>query len=230
MISGHFMYQTIIFLLALFTSSHALAEGDTSWLNAKNKYSCSMDLEQCFLDDFLSEDDEKVVDGIFLYLDNIDYLSNYYSKTKFLKNLAVISKKNENFAFLIEANIYLDGDNFEQDLDKSIEIIESSPFYNENDPDQMVILGRSYYLKFTMAKESSLDLYLNAKKYLKKSYELDESYATRELAFLLVKSRDLKDLKLAGDIFRVFSETGDADDVYNYEVYIKGMKQLKDNQ
>ena len=59
---------------------------------------------------------------------------------------------------------------------------------------------------------------------------MDKSYATRELAFILIKSRDLDDLELAGDIFRIFSETGDEEDVYNYEVYIKGMKYLKDNQ
>ena len=224
------MYQILVFLLALFMSSQVFADGDISWVNAKNKYSCTKELDTCFLEDFTSEEDSKVVDGIFFYLDNINYLSHYYNKTKFLDRLDSISKKNENYAFLIEASIYYHGEGFVQDLDKSIEIIESSPFYNENDPDQMIILGQSYYLKFTRSKEPPLDWYIKAKEYLKKSYTLDRSYATRELAFILIKSRDLDDLELAGDIFRIFSEIGDEEDVYNYEVYIKGMKNLNDNQ
>lgn len=222
------MYQTLIFLLALFTSSHVLGEGDTSWLNARNEYSCSTELEQCFLDNFSSEDDKKVVDGIFLYLENIDYLSNYYSKTKFLKELAVISKENENFAFLIEAGIYFNGEGFEKNLDKSIEIIESSAFYNENDPDQMILLGLSYYNKYTTSNEHPLDWYLKAKKYLKKSYELDNGYVTRELSYVLAGSKDMQELELAGDVFKFFSETGDEDDVYNYEVFIHSKREIKE--
>lgn len=224
------MYQILFFLLTIFNSSQAFAEGDISWVNAENRHSCTKELELCFLDDFTSEDDSKVVDGIFLYLDNIDYLSDYYSKDKFLDDLGEISKKNKNYAFLIEASIYYHGEGFVQDLDKSIDIIESSPFYNENDPDQMVILGQSYYLKFKAEKEPSLDLYLKAKDYLKKSYDLDKNYATRDLAFLLIKSKDIEDLELAGSIFKTFAEVGDEDDVYNYEVYLKGMRKIKENQ
>ncbi|SBS64004.1 hypothetical protein VAT7223_01961 [Vibrio atlanticus] len=220
----------LVFLLALFISSQVFADGDISWVNAQNKYSCAKELENCFMDDFTSEEDSKVVDGIFLYLDNIDYLSHYYSKTKFLERLAVISKKNENYAFLIEASIYYHGDGFVQDLDKSIDIIESSPFYSENDPDQMIILGKSYYWKFTKSKEPPLDWHIKAKKYLKKSYKLDENYASRELAFILIEDENSEDLELAGDLFRRFAETGDEDDVYTYELYIQSMKQLKDNQ
>lgn len=94
----------------------------------------------------------------------------------------------------------------------------------------MIILGRSYYLKFTMSKEPPLDWYLKAKKYLKKSYELDKSYVTRELSYILTRSRDMKELELAGDIFKFFADTGDEDDVYNYEVYIEGMRQLRANE
>lgn len=224
------MYQMLVLLLGLFMSPQVFSEGDTSWLHAKSEHSCTKELEQCFLDDFSSEDDAKVVDGILLYLDNIVYLSNYYDKKKFLNELAVISKENENFAFLIEAGIYFNGGVAEQNVDKAIEIIESSQFYNENDPDQMVILGRSYYLKFAMSNEPPFDLYLKAKEYLNKSYELDKSYVTRELAFILTRSRDMKELELAGDIFKFFADTGDEDDVYNYEVYIEGMRQLRENE
>ncbi|CAK3918127.1 hypothetical protein BCV39_21260 [Vibrio sp. 10N.286.55.E10] len=97
------MYQILVFLLALFMSSQVFADGDISWVNAKNKYSCTKELDTCFLEDFTSEEDSKVVDGIFFYLDNINYLSHYYNKTKFLDRLDSISKKNENYAFLIEA-------------------------------------------------------------------------------------------------------------------------------
>ena len=226
---GHLMYKTLFFLLGVFTSLQVFAEGDISWVNATNKYSCTKELETCFFDDFNSEEDSKVVDGIFIYLDNINYLSGFYSKKKFLKKLEIISKKNENYAFLIEASIYYHGEGFVRNLDKAIEIVESSPFYNENDPDQMSILGLSYYFKFTEAKDAPLDWYLKAKNYLKKSYQLDENYVTRELAFALIKSRNLQDLELAGDIFRRFAEIGDEDDVYNYDVYLKGMKQLQEN-
>ncbi|MDE1327266.1 hypothetical protein [Vibrio aestuarianus] len=224
------MYQMLAFLLVLFMSPQAFSEGDTNWLNPENKYYCAKELEICFLDDFSSEDDAAVVDGIFLYLDNVDYLSNYYSKEKFLNELAVISKKNKNFAFLIEASIYFNGGVVEQNVDKAIEIIESSPFYNESDPNQMIILGRSYYLKFTMSKKPPVDWYLKAKKYLKKSYELDKAYVTRELSYILARSTDMKELELAGEVFKFFAETGDEGDVYNYEVYLKGMRKIKENR
>lgn len=223
------MYQMLVFLLVLFMTPQVFSEEDTSWLNARNKYFCSKDLEQCFLDDFSSEDDAKVVDGILLYLENIDYLSNYYSKKKFLSELEIISKKNKSFAFLIEASIYFNGEGFVQDVDRSIEIVESSPFYNESDPNQMIILGRSYYLKLTMSNKPPVDWYLKAKKYLKKSYELDKSYVTRELSYVLVRSRDMEDLELAGEIFKFFAETGDEEDVHNYDVYIRGMKEIEEN-
>lgn len=224
------MYQMLAFLLVLFMSPQVFSEGDTNWLNPENKYYCAKELETCFLDDFPSEDDAAVVDGIFLYLDNIDYLSNYYSKEKFLNELAVISKKNKNFAFLIEASIYFNGGVVEQNVDKAIEIIESSPFYNESDPNQIIILGRSYYLKFTMSKKPPVDWCLKAKEYLKKSYELDKAYVTRELSYILARSTDMKELELAGEVFKFFAETGDEGDVYNYEVYLKGMRKIKENQ
>ena len=221
------MYQILVFFLVVLISPQVFSEGDTSWLKAKNKYSCSKELEQCFVDDFSSEDDEKVVDGIFLYLENINYLSKHYSKTKFLKDLSVISEKNEKFAFLIEAGIYFNGGAFEKNIDKSIEIIESSLFYNENNPDQMIILGQSYYIKYTTSKEHPLDWYLKAKKYLKKSYELDNSYVTRELSYILAGSRDMKELELAEDVFKFFAKTGDEGDVYNYEVFIQSKRGIK---
>ncbi|MDE1264052.1 hypothetical protein [Vibrio aestuarianus] len=224
------MYQMLAFLLVLFMSPQVFSEGDTNWLKPENKYYCAKELETCFLDDFSSEDDAAVVDGIFLYLDNIDYLSNYYSKEKFLNELAVISKKNKNFAFLIEASIYFNGGVVEQNVDKAIEIIESSPFYNESDPNQMIILGRSCYLKFTMSKKPPVDWSLKAKEYLKKSYELDKAYVTRELSYILARSTDMKELELAGEVFKFFAETGDEGDVYNYEVYLKGMRKIKENR
>ncbi|MDE1243288.1 hypothetical protein [Vibrio aestuarianus] len=141
-----------------------------------------------------------------------------------MEELSKKSRKNKKQAFLIEASIYFYGEHFNQNYDKAIEIIESSQFFSESEPEQLIILGQSYYFKYILSDMTSSSFYFKAKKYLRKSYELDSGYATRELAFLLIRSESLDDLEIAGDIFEIFANEGKEEDIRNYKAYLRAIE------
>lgn len=213
----------LLFLLSMAVQP-AIGKGDTSWITVFDDKECRERLEDCFDEKFFSEDELEVVQGAFLYLDNISVLASHYDINKFLSKLAVLSKNNKEDLFLLEAMIYYHGEHVEQDLDKASNIIENSDFFNKNNPDHLKALGKIYYIKFMTTGKENKSYYEKAKGLLFQAYSYDERYATRALAILLIRSHEVSDFKLAGKLFKFFAENGSSVDKKRYQIYLETVK------
>lgn len=214
------MYRMILILVSVLFSNISLGKGDTSWITVNSDYGCKNEMEQCFLDAFGSNDDSRVVESIYYYLDNVDRLSEHYSIGLFLEQLISISKVNENGAFLLEASIYYHGEHVPRDINKSIGIMESNRFFDYKDPVHLILLGKAYYMQFMLTGRSVEEYYVKARVYLLKAYAINNDYATRALAHILIRSNDSNDFALAGKLFEMYAKGGSENDKKSYQLYV----------
>lgn len=198
-------------------------KGDTSWLTTEDDYLCEKSIDQCFYDGFFAKDDWENMKAIYFYLDNINELSKHYSIEDFLNRLSFLSKTNKEGVFLLESSIYFHGENTPRDIEKSITILESNTAFDFNNPKHLMMLGKSYYLKYNLSDKKEIIDIDKAKKYLLNAYEQGDKYATRALAYTLVRSHDFNEFKLAGKIFKMFSETGKENDIKRYQIYLRAL-------
>lgn len=190
---------------------------------------CLNSLTVCFDKNYHSNLNDQIVGAIILYLSNFDTLSKHYPYGLLLKRINELSTEVTGDLFQVEAIIYLNGTHVPADFDKAIHIMESNPSFNERDPDDLILLGVAYWMKFSTTGKNDVVSYKQAKQLLLRAYEFGEQYSTKYLAFVLLATENVEDVKLAGKVLKylAFYSAATEDDKKRYQMYLNINKDVK---
>lgn len=217
------MFKIILTICLLLLPVTVTARGDTDWLEVDYDEQCYIEIEKCFANEFYSNDDTSVYTGFLLFLDNYNVLSKHYNAETIFNRVSRLSKENTKGLFLIEARLYLYGPHVSIDLDRALNIMNSSKYLDENNPDHAILLGAIYYQLYLKSKKTNTFYANRAIELLLFSYNYDERYSTRGLVVLLIGKNNFSDFKKAGPVLKYLAQHGGDKEKQYYQEYLEAL-------